>query len=101
LADADRGEDGAGERWQSGAVAAVHVGDGYWSVEVRVPLAGDGARAVDPLLGVNGRMPSETYPWYFNVIRQRVRGDKTERYAYSPTGGGIEVVEKFAEMWSR
>lgn len=101
LADADRGEDGAGERWQSGAEAAVHVGDGYWSVEVRVPLAGDGARAVDPLLGVNGRMPSETYPWYFNVVRQRVRGDQTERYAYSPTGGGIEVIEKFAEMWSR
>jgi len=102
LIDADRGEDGVGERWQSGAQAAVHVGEGYWSVEVRVPLAGDGARAVDPLLGVNGRMPSESYPWYFNVGRQRVRGGDVERTAFSPTGTGeFEVLERFAELWSR
>jgi len=102
LVDADCGEDGVGERWQSGAEAAVHVGEGYWSVEVRVPLAGDGARAVDPLLGVNGRMPSETYPWYFNVGRQRVRGGEVERTAFSPTGGDeFSVLGKFAELWSR
>lgn len=44
-----------------------------------MPLAGDGARAVAPLLGVNGRMPGQTYPWYFNVCRQRVSEGVVER----------------------
>ena len=100
LADADRGEDGADEAWSSGAEAAVHHGEDFWSVEVRVPLAGDGARVLDPLSGVDGRMPSQTYPWYFNVGRQRVRGGAVERTAYTPTGTNeFEVLDRFAELY--
>ena len=99
LEDADC-SDGVETRWNSGAQAVVQVGTNYWSVEVRVPLAGEDARLMDPLAGVDGRKPSASFPWYFNVGRQRVRDGVVERLAYSPTGtNDFEVLSKFAELW--
>ncbi len=99
IEDADC-SDGVETRWTSGAQAVVHRGEDYWSVEVRVPLAGDDARLMNALAGVDGRLPSQNFPWYFNVGRQRVRDGEVERLAYSPTGTGeFEVLERFAELW--
>ncbi len=102
LFDVDCGDGVEESRWVSHADVAVHHGDDYWSVELRLPLAGDGARVLEPLSGVSGRMPSETYPWYFNVGRQRVRDGSVERLAYAPTGStAFDVLDRFAELWSR
>ena len=83
--DLDR-EKGLNTLWSSGIETAAHIGDGSWSLEVRVPVAGDLQGEVDPLNGVAGRKPSETYPWYFNVCRQRMRDTGGEYSAFSPTG---------------
>jgi len=85
LVDLDR-KDGINMLWSSGAEVASHVGDGYWSLEVRIPVAAENQEEIDPQNGVAGRRPSETYPWYFNVCRQRVRDNGTELSAFSPTG---------------
>ena len=75
-------------------------GRDYWSVEVRIPLAGEDARLMDPTVGVDGRMPTRTYTWHFNVGRQRVRDGQVQRWAYSPTGSDdFDVTERFAELW--
>jgi hypothetical protein len=93
---------GVQTKWTSGAQAVTQIGEDYWSVEIRVPVAGAGARVIDPLLGIDGRKPSATYPWHFNVGRQRVRDGVVQRSAYSPTGTNrFEELDKFAEMWSK
>lgn len=76
---------GVKPQWSSGAKVATFVGDGYWSVEIRLPVGGDLQGAVDPLHGVSGRKPAAAYPWYYNVCRQRVRDGRIERFALSPT----------------
>lgn len=88
--------------WDSGAEAVVYQGEGYWSVELRIPLAGDGTRALEPLSGVDGRMPSATYPWYFNAGRVYRADDVTVRGAFSTTGeDNLCVPSHYAEMWSK
>ena len=88
--------------WSSKATAAAHVGEGYWSLEVRLPAAGDLAADVDPHNGIAGRRPSETYPWFFNVCRQRARGAAMEHSAFSPTGqSGFHHVMKFAKLHAK
>ncbi|NLO06331.1 MAG: DUF4838 domain-containing protein [candidate division WS1 bacterium] len=82
--------------WDAQAEVAAHRGDEAWSLEVRIPIT-DGA---DPLTGVYGRVPSRTYPWYFNVCRQRLRGEETALSAFSaPTEGGFHDVLKFAQLF--
>jgi hypothetical protein len=76
---------GAKPAWSSGASIATYTGDGFWSVEIRLPVPGDLQGDVDPLNGITGRKPAGTYPWYFNICRQRIRDGKTERFAFSPT----------------
>ena len=99
--EADRGE-GGGEKWTSGARVAVHRGDGFWSVEIRLPIVGEGAHVLDPRKGVDGAQPKDLFPWYFNVCRQRVRRADIERTAYSPTGKeDFHVTEKFARLWGK
>jgi hypothetical protein len=101
LMDLDRKE-GLNSLWSSGAEVAAHVGDGYWALEVRVPVAGDQQEELDALNGVSGRRPSETYPWYFNVCRQRVRDAATELSAFSPTGEDhFHEVMKFGKLTVR
>ncbi|MEN6495930.1 MAG: DUF4838 domain-containing protein [Thermoguttaceae bacterium] len=98
VVDADRKER-IDTLWNSHAEAAVYVGEGFWSLEVRLPAAGELAQEVDPRNGLAGRRPSETYPWHFNLCRQRVRGKDTQRSAFSPTGTpGFHDVMKFAEL---
>jgi hypothetical protein len=47
-------------------------------------MAGDRQEEIDPLHVVSGNKPTETYPWFFNVCRQRIRDNGTELSAFSP-----------------
>jgi hypothetical protein len=69
--------------WNAQAEVATHVGDGYWDVEIRLPVTAD---QNDPLHQVIGKKPTRSLPWHINVCRQRVREDGSEYSAFSPTG---------------
>ena len=100
--EADMGGGREELRWRSSADVAVHLGEDRWSVELRLPLAGEGVREETPLFGIDGRMPSEAFLWYFNIGRQRVRGDAVERLAYSPSGTNTFADPKhFAQLWAK
>jgi len=84
--------------WSSGAEAAVDVGADFWSVEVRIPIAGEAQEGVDADSGVSGNVPSEADPWYFNVCRQRIRGNARQLSAFSPTGSNFLQPGKFGKL---
>jgi hypothetical protein len=97
----DRGP-GAPATWTSGSRIAVHRGDSEWSIEIRLPIVGEEAHVLDPHKGIDGAQPKDLFPWYFNLGRQRVRGNDLERSAYSPTGkDDFRVTEKFAKLWGK
>ncbi len=88
--------------WTAEAEVATHVGEDFWSLEVRIPAAGAEQAEVLPFQGVAGNKPSQAFPWYFNICRQRRRGDDRELSAFSPTeqpGGDFHRPEKFARLW--
>ena len=101
LVDVDMHDSETGNlAWSSGAKAAVQLGDDGWTAEIRVPWAGEMARAIDPLKGIDGRKPSPTYPWWINVCRQRVRDGKVQRAAWSPTGTNrFDDLSKFGSVY--
>lgn len=97
--DADHAEDGEGPNWTSAAEVATHVGEGYWSVEMRIPVV---AQDDDPLSWVNGYRPSHAFAWHFNIARRRVREDGDEWTAFEPTGSD-DVYDRlnFARVYLR
>ena len=98
LVDLDR-KNGLRTLWSSNAEVGAHVGDGAWTIELRLPVASEDQANIDPDNGVAGRMPSNSYPWYFNVCRQRDRAGEQQHWAFSPTGTrGFHHMRKFAEM---
>lgn len=102
MLEIDYGENGSGLAWASGAQVAVHRGAGLWSVEMRLPIVGEGARMLAPNKGIDGAQPKDLFPWHFNVCRQRVRGAQRERTAYSATGkDDFHVPENFAKLWGK
>ena len=101
VTDLDRAK-GLNTKWNSGAEVATHAGPDGWTIEVRLPAAGENAKDIDALQGIAGRRPSETYPWFVNVCRQRVRGKDTELSAWSPTGRDrFNVPEKFGKVYAK
>jgi hypothetical protein len=101
MIDLDR-KGGLKTLWSSQAQVAAHVGDGYWSLEIRIPLAGEDQDQIDAENGVAGRRPTRTYPWYINVCRQRLRDNGPEYSAWSPTGKKhFHDVMKFGELYVR
>jgi hypothetical protein len=102
ICDADRKDGLINSLWASQAQVATHIGDGGWGIEVRIPVGGDDREDADPLNGVSGRVPSQTYPWYFNLCRQRIRDDGREFSASSPTGKPqFHDALKFGELYVR
>jgi hypothetical protein len=85
MVDVDR-RTGINTLWSARAQVACHIGDDFWSVEMRIPSAGATADNIDPLKGVSGTRPTALYPWYINVCRQRIRPRGRELSAFSPTG---------------
>jgi len=98
----DHGKDSKGVAWTSGAQFAVHRGDKEWSIEMRLPITGEGSRMIDPRKGIDGDQPRDLFPWHFNICRQRVRGTTIERTAFSATGkDDFYVPELFAKLWGK
>ena len=86
-------------RWDAQAEVATHVGEDYWTAEVRIPVI---ESSEDPYHQVIGLQPTHGLPWYFNVCRQRVRGDDRELSAYSPTGeNSFQVPARFAKFYKK
>lgn len=101
LLELDR-KDGQNYEWSSGATVAASRSENCWTIEARIPLAGENQEELDPLNGVSGRRPSKTYPWYFNIFRQRKRDGTTEFSAFSPTGkSGFAHPDKFGRMYTK
>ncbi len=103
IVDADRKGDAMNTLWASGAQAATYVGDGYWSMELRVPVAGEQAETINPLVGISGCKPTAEYPWHFNLGRQRIRAGVRECSASAPpkkdgTGGGFHDLWNFGQL---
>ncbi|MFC1454346.1 DUF4838 domain-containing protein, partial [Verrucomicrobiota bacterium] len=85
LLDRDLGvEEAAWSRWDSQAEVATHAGDGFWTVEIRIPVTDSDN---DPLHEVIGKPPTGSMPWFFNICRKRVRGEDIELSSYSPIVG--------------
>lgn len=102
LLEIDHATGSKGVAWTSGAQCTVHRGDKLWSIDLRLPIAGEGAYVLDPLKGIDGAQPKDLFPWHFNLGRQRVRGPTIERTAYVPTGEDtFHVPAKFAKLWGR
>lgn len=98
MADIDRANR-VDTKWTSSATATAFRGDNYWSVEVRVPVAGPNAATIDPLNGLAGEKPTEDAPWYFNVCRQRKREVNPEMSGFSHTGKtSFHVPMKFGKL---
>jgi len=97
----DRGEGGTSE-WRSGSTIGVHRDVDAWSVEMRIPIMGAGARTLDPIVGIDGNRPSDMFPWFFNAGRQRVRGEMTEFLSVFPTGQpDLHNLEAAGKMWGK
>ena len=84
--------------WSSCAEYAAYVGDTFWSVELRIPTFDWTKTVRDPLKKVEGKKPVDTAPWFFNVCRERVRGEANELSAFSPTGGSFLQPMKFGVL---
>lgn len=99
VVDMDRGATGASRAsWSAEAEVATHVGDGFWNVEIRIPVSSDDN---DPLHEVVGRVPSASLPWYVNVCRQRVRDNGSEFSTFAPTSkDGFHDVSQFAHLYA-
>lgn len=98
----DHGKDGKGVKWTSGAQFAAHRGDKQLSIEMRLPITGEGSSIIDPIKGIDGAMPKDLFPWHFNLCRQRVCGTTIVRTAFSATGkDDFYVPEKFAKLWGK
>lgn len=85
MIEVDHGKDGKGFKWTSAAQIAVHRGEKLWSVEIRLPITGEGSQMVDPLKGVDGAQPKDMFPGHFNVCRLRKTGSLVQRSACSVT----------------
>ena len=93
---------GTNAAWASSAEVAVSRDDRSWSVEMRIPYGDAIEGGVDAAKCMQGRLPSELYPWFVNVCRQRARKSEIERSAWSPTGEkSFYVPAKFGEIYVR
>jgi hypothetical protein len=96
MIDLDRGvtlKQGRAYEWSSQAEVATHVGDDFWSVEIRLPVT---TSDEDPLHQIIGSQPFEakaealatgkgtSLPWYFNLFRKRSGTDDVETSSFSP-----------------
>lgn len=84
--------------WDSGIEVAAYRDEDGWQLEVRVPVPG-GDTVVDPLHDLVGKRPLDSYPWYINVCRQRIRETDAELSAFSPTSkAAFHDIMKFGKL---
>ena len=86
LMDLDMTAKDGGARWSSNADIGAHVGDGYWSVELKLKVVNGEEGGMDHLNYLAGGRPTSAWPWYFNVGRVRMRENEARVTSYSPIG---------------
>jgi hypothetical protein len=64
--------------WSSNAKVKVEKGTDSWMVKLSIPTVEEAEDGGDVLSGVVGAMPTIDDLWWFNIARQRVRGDQTQ-----------------------
>lgn len=86
--------------WASEATVKTFIGKDFWSVEIAIPVVAENQAEILPFSGVAGSAPSQAYPWYFNLCRNRIRENGNEASAFSPTGGkkGFHNLMKFGKL---
>jgi hypothetical protein len=96
--------------WSSQAEVATHVGDDYWSVEMRLPVT---PSEEDPLHKIIGKQPfqspadalaSRGLLWYSDLFRKRAGSDDGETTAFSPIGSAarkFHVPLRFGMLYVR
>ena len=97
--------------WSAQAEVATHVGDDFWSAELKLPVT---ASEEDPLHQIVGSKPFQSspkafasgkgtsLPWYFNLYRKRGGTEGEEMSSFSPLGEEDEsfhVPLRFAKMY--
>jgi hypothetical protein len=88
-----------GPNWKSLAEVKAERGSDSWRVRLRIPVVGGAEAEADPHHRVGGSKPTAQEPWYFNVGRLRALDfKKPELQAFSPTGAGWHVPEKFGKL---
>jgi len=88
-----------GPNWKSLAEVKAERGSDSWRVRLRIPVVGGAEAEADPRHRVAGPKPTAQEPWYFNVGRRRALNlTKPELQAFSPTGAGWHVPEKFGKL---
>ena len=97
-ADCKKGRD---PQWESKAEVATHIDGDTWTAEIRIPIVNPTQEDIQPMLGVAGDLPTETFPWYFNVCRHSIHEHEVENSAFSPTGAGFHVPLKFGKLRMR
>lgn len=110
--DLDRGvPKAAWLKWSSEAEVASHIGDGFWSVEIKLPITSSDE---DPLHQIVGSMPYKAkerrvgiganLPWHFNLFRNRKGSDDDETSAFSPIDPAAKNFHdrmRFAELFTQ
>ena len=87
--------------WNSNAEVSTRIDGDSWSVEIRIPIVPPTQEDIQPMIGVAGNKPIQSYPWYFNVCRQGFGEKGHEMSAFSPTGAGFQVPMMFAKLYVR
>ena len=99
VTDLDRAGGKLNTLWNAGLEVATRRDSNSWTIEIRLPVADEQQAVLNPLDGVAGRAPSLTYPWHFNICRQRVGEHGTEFSALAPTGeNNFHVLDRFAML---
>ena len=99
--------------WSSQADVASHIGQDYWSIELRLPVT---SSEEDPLHQIIGSRPFQakqaaidsgkgtSLPWYFNLFRKRAGTEGVETTAFSPLGPeatSFHVPRMFSKLYVR
>ena len=97
--------------WSAQAEVATHVGEDFWSVELKLPVT---SSEEDPLHQIVGSQPFQSkrkalesgkgtsLPWYFNLYRKRGGTEDGETTSYSPLGADDETFHvplRFAKIY--
>ncbi|MDB4459105.1 DUF4838 domain-containing protein [bacterium] len=97
--------------WSAQAEVATHLGEDFWSVELKLPVT---SSEEDPLHQIVGSRPFQSkraalesgkgtsLPWYFNLYRKRAGADEAETTSFSPLGPDnktFHVPLRFAKIY--